>query len=64
MLSEISQSKEDNQMISQMWNLRNKTDEHVGGVERERQTIRLLTLESKLMVTGGVGGMGEIGDGD
>ena len=29
-LSEINQSEKDNYMISLMWNLRNKTDEHRG----------------------------------
>ena len=30
MLSEISQSEKDNYMISLMWNLRNKTEDHRG----------------------------------
>jgi len=48
-----------------MWNLRNKTDEH-RGKERGKPRNRLVTVESKLIVTiGEVGGrMGEIGDGD
>ena len=37
MLSEISQSEKDEyHMISLMWNLGNKMDEHTGWEERER----------------------------
>ena len=47
-LSEISQSEKDNFMISLVWNLRNKTEDHRGKEEknktrqnqRGRQTIR------------------------
>ena len=48
-----------------MWNLRNKTDEHMGGrgkKEKRRETNheRLFMIENKLRVDGGqwVGGMG------
>lgn len=39
-----------------MWNLRNKTDEHIGGGnKRERETYhkRILKMENKLRVDGG-----------
>ena len=46
--------------FTQMYNLRNKTGEHNGGVEGERETNhkRLLKTENKLRVDGGrwVGG--------
>ena len=40
-----------------MWNLRNKTDEHRGREkkgerQKERQTMRLSTIENKLRVAG------------
>ena len=44
MLSEISQSEKDRYHINHMWwNLRNKTDEHMGEEKKERgkQTIRV-----------------------
>ena len=45
-----------------MWNLRNKTDEHRGKkkIKREREANhkRLLTIENKLRVAGGVVGGG------
>ena len=54
--------------FTQMWNLRNKTNEQKGKKEREREKPRNrpLTVENKLMVTRGEvgGGTGEIGDGD
>ena len=40
MLSEVSQSEKDKyHMISLMWNLRNKTHEHIGGEREENQEI-------------------------
>ena len=43
-------------MISLIWNLRNKRDEHRGRekktTERGKQTIRDLTIENKLRVDG------------
>ena len=59
MLREISQSEKDKyHMISLVWNLRNKTYEHIGSggkerEERERNHKRLLTIEYKLRVDGG-----------
>ena len=42
-------------MISLMWNLSNKTDEHRGRKKKERKANhkRLLTTENKLKVAGG-----------
>ena len=37
MLSEISQSEKDNYMISLMWNLRNKIEDHRGREEKIKQ---------------------------
>ena len=57
-LSEISQSEKENyHMISLIWNLRNKTDEH--RKNRGKPRNRLLTIENKLRVAGG-----EVGGGD
>ena len=41
-------------MISLMWNLRNKTDEHVrrGEKERGKQIIRDFMIENKMRVDG------------
>ena len=57
MLSEISQSEKDKyHMISLMWNLRNKTDEHMGSVggrgEREIEHKTLLRIQHQLRVDG------------
>ena len=41
-----------------MWNLRNKTDEHMGGKKRGKPGNRLLTTENKLRVA-----RGEVGEG-
>ena len=41
MLSEVSQSEEDNYMVSLMWNLRNKTgSQEKGGKKKIRQNQR------------------------
>jgi len=40
-----------------MWNLRNKTDEHMGK-KRERQANQEQTIENKLRFTGGEVGRG------
>ena len=65
-LSEISQSeKERYHMIPLMWNLRNKTDEHMEGKKEERETNykRLIMIHNKLRVARGeVGGDGLDGD--
>ena len=64
MLSEISQSEKDKyHMISLMWNLRNKTEEHRGRerkikTEREASHKRFLITENKLRVAGGEVGWG------
>ena len=43
-----------------MWNLRNRTDEHRGGEKKGREANhkRLLTIENKLRIAGGVGSGG------
>ena len=63
-LSEISQSKKDKyRNFTQMWNLRNKTNEQR---KKSKPKNRLLTIENKLMVTRREvgGGMDETGEGD
>ena len=66
-VSEISQSEKDKyRIISLMWNLRNKTNEHRKN-KRDKPRNRLLTTKNKLMVIreeGERGRMGQIGDGD
>ena len=49
-----------------MWNLGNKTNKRGGEREREKPRNRLLTIESKLMVTRRKEGqgVGKIDDGD
>ena len=48
-LSKISQSKKTNTMISLMWNLRNKTAEHIGreGEGREERETNHETLNDR-----------------
>ena len=70
-MESVSQRRANSYGFICTWNLRNKTDEQR---KRERQRERdrdrgkprnrFLTIETKLMVTGGdaVRGMGEIGD--
>ena len=43
--------------FTHMWNLRNKTNEHRGKKERQTEN-RLLTVENKLNIAGGVMGGG------
>ena len=57
MLSKISQSEEDKYHdFTHIWNLRNKTDEHMGRGRKERRKERnhkrLLTTENKRKVEG------------
>ena len=62
MLSEISRGRQcQTDDLTHMWNLRNKTDEHMrrGGEERETKHKRLLMIQNKLRVDGGR----EVGDG-
>ena len=66
MLSKISQSEKDKYMISLMWNLRYKTDEHRERknkikTERKANHKRLLNTENKLRVAAGVLGGGGMG---
>ena len=61
MLSKISQRKQIPYDFIHMWNLRNKTNEHRWGKkERGKPRNRLLTIENKLMVTGGEVGGGQV----
>ena len=52
--------------FTHIWNVRNKTDEQSWEKKRGKPGNRLLTIENKLMVTGGEvsGGIGEIDDRD
>lgn len=52
MLSETSQ-RDKYHMITHTWNLRSKTDDHVGGGKRETNPKRLLRMENKLRGDGG-----------
>ena len=51
-------------MISLMWNLKNKTNKQREQNNRDKSGSRLLTLQNKLMVTMRGGVLGETGDAD
>ena len=55
MLSKISQPQKDKYDFTHTWNLRNKTDEHMGRGEKGEMEVnrRRLTTENKLTVDGG-----------
>ena len=72
MLSEVSQSEKNNYDLTDMWNLRNKAEDHREREEKMKQDKDRVTNHKRLLISGiklkvagveGGRGMGWLGDG-